>query len=434
MRHLNSLLRNPQFSYVLSVLYALARVSASVGQTVGVFPDSASYTRLSFTGNAERMWPIPAVFSFLHSDSTRILANIFIGSAVWIFMAFTLARQSRYPRAVFASVLLLGLSPQVIRYDLALLSESLGISFAVLLVVTSVRIAKEKTTPNLVLWMIAFVLCSMTRPTHLIIVVACALVSVSVLVQSRARRAVIATPALILMFVWGYASVNNNRSVSNLNMYTVLMDQILRNDSQYNWFVAHGMPEIAGIRDVEGYDYVGTLPLELVNIIELSPDQAPPAIVRHGGTVLATWVKDDGWGTYARWMASHPNDVLQLVQQRTNFTLSPPNDDFLPLHAKNIIPRWLFGSWIIWSTLGCGAMGLLLLQPATRNIGKTLVFMSAITFAVFVASVTTSGIEHQRHSVTVAVIIRVLALCAIVSVMPKRFIRKPSESDALPVQ
>ena len=434
MRRLNSLLRNPHFSVVLSVMYVLTRVSAIVGQPIGVFPDSPSYLRLSFTGDAERMWPVPAVFSALQSDSMRILANIAIGSAIWIFMAFTLARQSRYPRAVFAVVLLLGLSPQVIRYDLALLSESLGISFAIFLVVSSIRIAKERTTPNLVMWIVAFVLCVMTRPTHLIIVAICVLVSTAVFVQSRGKRAVFATPALILILVWGYATVNNNRSVSNLNMYTVLMDQILRDDTQYNWFVQHGMPDIAGIRTIEGYDYAGTLPLELVDIIELSPDQAPPAIIRHGGSELATWVKDHGWSTYVRWIASHPSDAVQIVTQRADFTLSPSNDDFLPLSAKTVIPRWIFGSWLIWCTLGCGAIGLLLLQPATRKTGKTLVLMSLTTCAVFAASVTTSGIEHQRHSVTVAAIIRVLALCAIVSVMPKRFTRKPAESDGLPSQ
>jgi hypothetical protein len=432
MRRLNSLLRNPHFSVLASVMYVLARIYTSVGQTIGIFPDSASYTRLSFTGDAERMWPVPAVFSVLQADSTRILANIAVGSAVWIFMAFTLARQSRYPRAVFAAVLLLGLSPQVIRYDLALLSESLGITFAIFLVVTSLRIVKERTTPYLVLLIVAFVLCVMTRPTHLIIAAMCALVSIVVFIQSRGKRMVIATPALILMLVWGYATVNNNRSVSNLNMYTVLMDQVLRDDSQYNWFVQNGMPDIAGIREVQGYDYVGTLPMELVNIINLSPDQAPPAIIRHGGSELAMWVKDHGWSTYVRWVANHPNDAVQIVTQRTDFTLSPPNDDFLPLQVNDILPRWLFGSWMIWSTLGFGAMGLLLLQPATRKTGKTLVFMSCTTCAVFAASVTTSGIEHQRHSVTVAVIIRVLALCAIVSVMPKKFTRKPAESDALP--
>ena len=434
MRRLNSLLRNPHFSVVLSVMYVLTRVSAIVGQPIGVFPDSPSYLRLSFTGDAERMWPVPAVFSALQSDSMRILANIAIGSAIWIFMAFTLARQSRYPRAVFAVVLLLGLSPQVIRYDLALLSESLGISFAIFLVVSSIRIAKERTTPNLVMWIVAFVLCVMTRPTHLIIVAICVLVSTAVFVQSRGKRAVFATPALILILVWGYATVNNNRSVSNLNMYTVLMDQILRDDTQYNWFVQHGMPDIAGIRTIEGYDYAGTLPLELVDIIELSTDQAPPAIIRHGGSELATWVKDHGWSTYVRWVASHPSDAVQIVTQRADFTLSPSNDDFLPLSAKTVIPRWIFGSWLIWCTLGCGAIGLLLLQPATRKTGKTLVLMSLATFAVFAASVTTSGIEHQRHSVTGAAIIRVLALCAIVSVMPKRFTRKPAESDGLPSQ
>lgn len=91
----------------------------------------------------------------------------------------------------------------------------------------------------------------MTRPTHLIIAVACALVSIAVFIQSRGKRMVIATPALILLLVWGYATVNNNRSVSNLNMYTVLMDQVLRDDAQYNWFVQHGMPDIPGIREVQ---------------------------------------------------------------------------------------------------------------------------------------------------------------------------------------
>jgi hypothetical protein len=61
MRRLNSLLRNPHFSVLASVLYVLSRLYNSVGQPIGVFPDSASYLRLSFTGDAERMWPVPAV-------------------------------------------------------------------------------------------------------------------------------------------------------------------------------------------------------------------------------------------------------------------------------------------------------------------------------------------------------------------------------------
>lgn len=374
------------------------------------------------------------MYQLFPTDTLRVIAQVAIGCAVWIFFALTMAKASRYPRSVQATVLLLGLSPQIIRYDLAILSESISISLATLLVVATVRVVRSKTTPNIVLWILIFISFGMTRPTHPIIFLTCFVVALFIFVANRGKKMMIATPVLAILLVFSFATVNNNRGISNLNFYTVLANQVFQDDARYVWFVEHGMPDIAGIRDIEGYDYSDDLDPALKDLIELPEGQAPPAIVRAGDIPLATWVRDHGWTTQAKWMLTHPSDVANIINLKVDAALSPVNDDFLPLENRQILARDLFSPWVLWATLGAGSLFLLLIQPATRKQGQAIALMAASTALIFVATVTTAGIEHERHATTVAVLVRVLAITAMILVLPKRFTKVPDAVDVPPAK
>ena len=324
---------------------------------------------------------------------------------------------SRYSRTTLAAVLLLGLSPQIVRYDLAILSESLGISFMVLAVAASINVQQKRTPSSITLWIVSISLCATTRPVHLWILLVALIPPMWALITSRGRRVTTPTAILLIVLLAGILQMRENSNTSALNMYTVLQDRVITNDARFQWFSDNGMPISDGMRQATGYDYSGQLPDEVTNIIALPLGQQPPSLMRIGGAPLAQWVKNHGWQTYSRYVVTHPQDSLSRLTSLTNATLSPPNDDFLPLDSGPMIPRVLYGSWELWGTIGlCTTIFVFLKSRKHFALLVGLTFSSAGVYAI---SMLTSGIEHPRHAVTSAAALRLTTLVALVFAMPK---------------
>jgi len=135
--------------------------------------------------------------------------------------------------------------------------------------------------------------------------------------------------------------------------------------------------------------------------------------MRAGGTELAAWVVADGWNTYTQYLGSHKGETWQRVRHFARYTLGPTNDDFLPLENRQSFPRELFGAWMPWGVAGTLALiGASVIARRQQQLYVVLL-AGASTFLVYTATVLTSGIEHQRHAVTAAVMVRVVALAAI---------------------
>jgi hypothetical protein len=171
------------------------------------------------------------------------------------------------------------------------------------------------------------------------------------------------------------------------------------------------------MRDATGYDYIDQLPSEVSAVIPLPDGQVPPTLMRVGGAPLAQWVHDNGWRTYVRYVLTHPTDTFSRLTSLTNATLSPPNDDFLPLENGPMIPRVLFGSWELWSIITIGALLLVFLK--SRKDFLFLASMCLTLVAMYATTLLTSGIEHPRHSVTSAVAVRLIAIVALVYALPR---------------
>ena len=268
--------------------------------------------------------------------------------------------------------------------------------------------------------MAAVSLVGLTRPTQVIIVVACAAVCVVVAVRSRARRLLLPAVVLSTVSLWGLVLVNGNAATSRLNVYTVLANDVARSDDTWNWFVEAGMPDVPGARDAVGYDFTGALPDELAAIVDLPVGQQPPAIVRAGGLDLATWVRDHGVSTLTRWALTHPGNVLTTAAHRADAVLSPPNDDFLPLETRTLWPRAVFGPWQVWVGAWAAAVVLTVLRLRAGRTVRAIVAMGTAVGAVYLVTMTYSGIEHQRHGATVAVAMRTVALASLALALPRR--------------
>ena len=420
MRRFAFLSRTQTFPVVAIFVYFLIRSTASVGHVAGHFPDSLSYETLTFVGKGDRFWSVPLFYSWFTTEESRVFVQVLVGTCAWGALALTLARRSAFSRSVIAITLFLGLAPQVIRYDLAILSESLGISFAVMAVATTLWICDSPGTLARVCLCASVTLCVFTRPTHLVVVTALLCGAIVSIAMSKGRRHIPTVIALSFLLSWGLVQLNGNKPYSTLNFYTVLMDRIIPSDARYQWFVSEGMPDVPGVRESSGYDFQGSLDPHLLNIVKLPEGQQPPSVIRAGGTSLATWVVDHGWKTYGKFIVTHPSDTWERFTELSSPTLAAANDDFLPLENGAMQTRSFFMPWKLWAPVGLIALAFTAIRPLHRKRTLALCGMALITAVLYAATVLTAGIEHQRHAVTVAVLLRVLALAAVVYAFPSK--------------
>lgn len=414
----------PVFSETkLFILTAVAslflRSLASLGRPIARFPDTDGYESLQLTGNIDRLWPVPLMYTLVQSDIARVILHVAVGTGAWLWLAIVVSRITRWPRISFIVVVLLGLSPEVIRYDLAILSESLGISFAVFAFAMSIQLAMSPTRRTWFIWFLSIGLCAMTRPTHLLILVVILLPHIARCIGSKGRKIPLTMVGLFMLFMVGVVQVQANSSTSLLNFYTVLAERIVTDDNKYQWFVDRGMPDIAGTKEAWGYDYPSDLPPEVSAIVQLPTGQFPPKLMRVGGQELAQWATDKGWSTYLRYVVTHPADTASRLTSLTDSTLSPPNGDFLPLDNGPMLPAIAFGAWQLWGAVFVVATTLMFLRSSNHRLPALFIALGIIMVMIYGASTLTSGIEHPRHAVTVAVMVRVAGLTAILSALPR---------------
>ena len=419
MLRIRFLLRMPWFAVTATAVALIVRAMASVSQNAVRYPDSVGYDTVKFFTHTDRPWPIPFVFSLAGSDSLRIVFQALLGTAAWVFLAWVVSSISRFPRTGFASTLLLGVSPQIIRYDVAILSESLSITFAVAAVAATLYRLHTRTMLSNIIWGTALTLCVLSRPTHLMVVIVCLVPSTITFIRARARKITMTTLALLTLFGAGIVSLRTTSHVSLLNMYTVISSRVISDDERFAWFVERGMPNIPDMRTATGYDYAEELPADVAAIVQLPVGQQPPQLMRVGGVQLATWLKNNGWREWARYLITHPSDAFAHANQLAGPTLNPPNGDFLPLKNGAMIPQSIFLTWQLWSLLSVVALLAGFLRSRTRSTSLLLVACVLTSWSIYFITVHTSGIEHVRHAVTVSAMIRVLGVVSLFALWPQ---------------
>ena len=324
-----------------SIAYAVVRIAGVVGVSPVRFNDSAGYMHVDLVRPSLRTWPVPLVYGLLGNDAIRVIAQAVIGCLCWILFAALATRDCRFPATLRAVVLLVGLAPQVTRFDSAILSESLAISSAVLLAATLIGVSRSRAwrVPALLAW--AFFV--FVRPENL--VVGAVVGGAALLLVVLRRRVPAAAAAVIIVGLVGLQYLGSVSTVRDLNMYTVLATRVMNDSARYAWFVERGMPNIPGIRYVDGYDYAVTVPRDIREYLHIPDEQDVPAIVPAGGMELARWVHTEAWRTYAHRLLTHPGETWDLVSSYLGPSLDARAHTFLPTTNRAIVPDWVFGKW-----------------------------------------------------------------------------------------
>jgi len=412
-------------------IYCAMRIIASLGRSSSRFADTVGFFSVDYLGRESRLWPVPFLYSIVTNDTMRVALHITLGTIAWAFLAFVIARKSRYPHFVTAVILLFGLSPQVTRFDLAILSESIGLSLLVIFIATSVQYLAAPSQRYLYVWISSLAAFSMVRASQLVVLFIITAVSLITLIQRRTVRQTVFGVTLVILSLWAGIQLRNNRSMSELNLYTVLQERVIPNDSRFTWFVNEGMPATKDIRGPALYDERSDLSGELLDYVKLPVAQLPPSLIRLGGFPLAEWVRNDGWSTYVRYVVTHPGDTWTRLVDLSTPTLNPIDKDLLPLENRTVVPRMFFLPWQWWAIAGALA-ALLHLRFGQRYFCRFFISAAAITSLWYAGVVLTSGIEHPRHTISVAVALRVVSLVTILGLLGTKQLTPINKEEVIP--
>jgi hypothetical protein len=303
------------------VIAAVLRVLSVVGLRSYRYVDSIDYETLDFTGGSRRPWVTPLLYQLVGDDPTRIFAQAVLGAVCWSLLAAEVAlhvdhRWTR--RAAVGAVALLGASTAVTNWDTTILSESLAISATALAAAAYLRFGRVRSLPAALGAVGATVLWVFTRQNHLVLlglVVAAVLVVVAV-ARWRTHRwdrpLLVLGGGLVLVAVVSGASYGQNTEIREFNLAMVIGQRVITDPERLAWFEDAGMPLPAA-----------AVPGQLIFPEPLLEDAE-----------FRAWVQEDGNGTYARFLLTHPWFALtepldDLVADQESWLDEPRGDDVM---------------------------------------------------------------------------------------------------------
>ncbi len=427
MRRLISLLRTSIFFFIASAVYIGLRMWAISGHSPARYPDSIGYEHLHFFGTNERLWAVPLLYALVRSDVMRVYLHVVLGTVCWTYLAWSISHKCNLRKTFFVAVLLLGLTPMVIRFDIAILSESLGISFAVATIAATIHLLHSRQIVVKWIWTLCLLFTSFTRPVHLLLIFLLATYYVGAYVISRGRRKKVAAIGFSILSVWGLMQLQGNKAESTLNFYTVLQRRICKDPQAYTWFTKHGMPDIPELCNAKGYAYAYDLKNTVGEILQLPEGQQPLRSMVIGDIAMATWVRDRGWSTYTQFAVSHPSTMWSILTHDGVDAIAS-TDTSLPANTRSLLPSTITQPWWMWSVVYLVAATFGLFRKNFRTFTARISLAAASVFVIFSVSIWTSAIEMQRHSITSSVMLRVLTLAAVASVFAASRATKVDES------
>lgn len=396
------------------VLFALVRIVAVWGRPVARFPDTHGYESLNFFGSADRFWPVTLVYWLVRNDIARVVVQTGVQIVAVGFLATAVISLCGRKTWTGVMVLVFACTPQITRFDSAILSESLGLSYLALALGFGILAVTRPSTLRVIGAATGVALLAMTRSPQVFLLGVASLVALIAALRAGTQRNVITAMSFVLLTGWGFLQIHNNQSMSTLVFYTVLDDHIVHDPGVARWFADHGMPYNAAIEKSSGYLRPHEVPTDVLEYVDLPSGQMPLSLMRDGGMDLARWVKTQGWKTYGQYIATHPGWALRLVEKRADFMLNPADNTLLPLRPHIVVPRAVFGDYQWW----CIAAAFIATFAVIRRrrwtaVHNALVGSFATVLVWFAIVAHTSGLEHGRHAITVSVALRLLCIVAI---------------------
>jgi hypothetical protein len=398
--------------------------------TTSRYADSSEYadvTRLSITSldfyTWFKPWGLPLFYKVL-PGSTAVAAPIaqsLVSVASWLVLAAVVQScvRSRIMRVgAPALVLAFSLVPAIKIWDGAILTESLTISVAVLLVAALLECVRRPTRVKLGLVLVAAAALAVTRDTNAYVQLALlGPVSVYFLCRRQVATAVAFASATLLLVVVVSASANVRRWEVPLGV--IIAGRVLHNDEARAYFVARGMP----VRPSLEQDLWSSR-------VPLSRYETDPSLA-----YFRPWFKRRGRAVYRSYLVSHPHEALVEPVKNLPSLIAPsgdvndlqalPIDFYRPQGYRDALPkpvaRFLYlnqgGVLIAWAAIALVTAATL----AWFGVARRVWIVPAVTLASTIphAIVVWDGDPTSlgRHALLLAVLMRLSLVLLVIFIV-----------------
>ena len=415
------------------------------------FPDSHTYLTVSFLGHAERLWTIPVLYFFGASSTGRVILQIAIGVICWIVLAVQLGRvlRVRTIRIIAqALVLLTSLCAPVIQWNRIVLSESITISLTVLLLATSLALARRMDMRALASFLFVAVVWTFSRQVQAFIIVAF-VIPFLVLAWRRPkvrRLALIAGSGIVVIGIWGTLTTLQTSSVSpsgiaatnpsEVQLAGIIQFRVATDPGELSYFYSHGLPHTSALKLPPPFTRVG----QPVNVNQFADPYAEYRLADDPG--FKRWADQRGRDIYLKYLATHPSTALiePFVHAASLMTMNPDyiSTLALPSWASTIVygnrssaalPNTPSGaprsSDSFYGFLLVGVAGLLFCAAAVRHRMTKTIWVSTVAFLFagvwFVAVWDFAATELPRELIETAVLFHVSMIALIAAVLDSLF-------------
>jgi hypothetical protein len=436
--------RSKRAALALSATFVGVRLWSIAGIAPGIWNDTASYQRVADTGwwtrarwAGERPPLLPLVLTLTAgSERVTVWAQTIVSITCWLFLAWvvaTLCSSTWDGRRLLGGglVLALGISPPVMQWDGAVLSESLALSTTALVVACALRFVQRQDLSRAIALGAAAVAWGACRDTHLWLLGAVGAgllvaIVVATVRHRRVRSLVILGVACVLTVgaVVGTAAADHGQR-DEFPLSNAMSVRVLPYLDRIEWFADHGMPQADALARLARDPFI----VPETGVRAVFVDGSDPTWSQY-----SSWLAEDGRRVYVEWLATHPGYVIAepFRDPERVFNNGPGNWAFYRPHDARILP----GTWILFppwgvTLLGAAASTVIVVRAGRRSGAKAPVSAAGTLrrrapglrglngvwwFAVGVAALSVphallawhgDGMEAARHALVACVQLRI---------------------------
>ncbi len=258
--------------------------------------DSYSYFEFKLWGNL-RLYTVPTIYILLRETFLILLFQITLSSVAWSLLTksiVSLFNLSGGKRLISCSIVFtLASTTPVFVNDFFLMSESLSLSFTLLLVAFTLNFLMNPSSRGICFVVLFYSVWIYAKQAHVLVSLPSLLLLTSLIiwygksVNKRARAlAICIMVGLTLLAVW---QVRSSNQISNYNLFAVLAMRIVNNPDWIEHFYSNGLPTDFILLNTEG-------------VLDIMKSLTEVETV--------TWLNTNGLSSYVDFLLSNPSYAL----------------------------------------------------------------------------------------------------------------------------
>jgi hypothetical protein len=414
--------RIPPVYVLIAVVYVALRVGATSGLEPIRWPDTGAYEYQHSLGDylsGLKPWTVPVLYHLILDDTLRGYAQVAVGLVCWLTLAAVVAaliRDTRLRIAAFTTVLAVSLTPSVLGWDFDLLSESVSLSLGALFVAAWLAFVSWPRWRTVAALVAVALLWAFARDSNAYVVLATVpLLAISLAAGEERRLRVAALAGMLVVFAASYISYTAGPTYPTSDgtkfegrwvpsLLDVLGTRVFKDPQAVAYFQSHGMPVNQRLRSVIR-----------------QPDAHHPEFFETPGlTSFRRWVASNGRTTYLRYSLEHPGYGVGKPAHDWRILFFPDVSLYNSLSRgaplpdavqENVFPARI-GTMLFFSVITVVVAGWAAWRARAHVRLASVVPIGLLLTTIPHALVVWhgSGIELDRHSISLALLFRVAIL------------------------